>query len=123
MMCFDRKKTSPKIRALSKRLRKNQTRPERLLWKVLRNRQVNRLKWRRQHPIGNFIVDFYCAEYRLVLELDGDSHADRINYDEQRTKWLVTRGYHVIRFANREIVKIISGIIDQIIDVVDELAG
>ena len=79
------------------------------------------LKWRRQHSIGNYIVDFYCAQYHLVLEVDGDSHAYRKSYDDERTNWLVKNGYHLLRFTNREVVNNIPSVVDRIIDVVDKL--
>ena len=58
---------------------------------------------RRQHPIDRFIIDFYCAEAKLCIEIDGDSHAEQIEYDQARTEYLNERGYSVIRFTNREV--------------------
>ena len=68
-----------------KQLRANPTEPERILWTILRGRNLAGLKFRRQHPIEPYIVDFYCAEASLVIELDGQSHDDRKAYDDQRT--------------------------------------
>lgn len=86
-----------------KDLRSNQTGAESLLWTHLRNRQLNNLKFRRQHPIGNYIVDFYCVEAKVVVEIDGDTHLDRIDYDQTRTEWLERQGLRVIRFSNMDV--------------------
>jgi very-short-patch-repair endonuclease len=67
------------------------TKPERILWNALRNRQLDGHHFRRQHPIGDFIVDFFCAEARLVIEVDGDSHAGQREYDARRTAWLLAQ--------------------------------
>jgi very-short-patch-repair endonuclease len=70
----------------------------------LRDRRLAGFKFRRQHPIGNFIVDFYCAgANRLVIEIDGDSHADQEDYDAARTDWLEGHGFRMIRFTNRQL--------------------
>jgi len=69
------------------------------------NRQLAGYKFRRQQPIGRFIVDFYCADVKLVIELDGDSHAGQVEYDSARTQWLEDREYHVIRFSNWDVHK------------------
>ncbi len=90
---------------LARHLRRNATPAERHAWSLLRNRQVHRLKFRRQHVLGRFIVDFYCPARRLVLELDGVPH-DRpaqVEYDVARTAWLETRGYRVLRIRNSDL--------------------
>ena len=71
------------------------------LWLYLRRRQLEGWKFRRQHPIGDYVVDFYCAAARLVVELDGDSHDGEVkfNYDERRQAWLESQGYRVLRFS------------------------
>jgi len=78
------------------------TPPEAKVWRAVRNRQLG-FKIRRQYPVGRFISDFYCAEAKLVIEIDGDTHAapDQAAYDAARTAWLEARGYKVIRFAAR----------------------
>jgi len=86
-------------------LRKSLTNAERLLWRHLRNRQLEGFKIRRQHPIGPYIVDFICLDKKLIIELDGGQHADRIAYDEKRTQYFETMGYRVIRFWNNEILR------------------
>ena len=99
------KPANKEIQARAKELRFNQTAAERLLWNHLRNRQVNNLKFRRQHPFGPFIVDFYCAEAKLILEIDGDTHLDQVEYDQKRTSWLEEQGSRVIRFTNEKCVE------------------
>jgi very-short-patch-repair endonuclease len=92
------------IQARAKELRFNQTAAERLLWNHLRNRQVNNLKFRRQHPIGHYIADFYCAEAKTIIEIDGDTHFDRVEYDQKRTFWLEEQGFSVMRFTNDQVL-------------------
>jgi len=96
-------RTSASIQQRAKVLRQEMTRPEQLLWERLCNRQLSGLKFRRQHPLGPFITDFYCAEKRLVLEIDGDIHDLQREQDEQRTRQFEEFGYRVIRFRNEEI--------------------
>jgi very-short-patch-repair endonuclease len=84
-------------------LRKNLTNAERILWNQLRLKQVGGHKYRRQHPLGNYIVDFVCLEKRLVIELDGGQHAEQSLYDENREAWIISQGYQVLRFWNNQI--------------------
>lgn len=91
------------IQKRARDLRSNQTGAKNLLWAHLRNRQLNNLKFRRQHPIGNYIVDFYCVEAKVVVEIDGDTHLDRLDYDRTRTEWLERQGPRVIRFSNMDV--------------------
>jgi len=78
------------------------------------NRQVDGIKFRRQHPIVHFIVDFYCGSSWLVIEVDGGGHLDQKEYDAERTAWLEGQGYHVIRFTNLEILKDLNSVIENI---------
>ena len=96
-------------------LRHPQTRAEALLWTHLRNRQLDGLKFRRQHPLGHFIVDFYCASSALVVEIDGDSHTQQAEYDTARTAWLLQRGYHIVRFENADVFRNIEGVLQSIL--------
>ena len=91
------------VKSVARALRRPQTATEQKLWKRVRDRQLEGLKFRRQHPIGRFIADFYCATLRLVVELDGESHASRAEYDAKRTEWLQQQGYRVLRFTNHNI--------------------
>ena len=95
-------------------LRKNQTDVERLLWKHLRNRQLENQKFRRQLPIEPYLVDFACIELKLIIELDGGQHADQIDYDEQRSLFLEQRGFKVLRFWNNEVIENLTGVLEAI---------
>lgn len=88
-------------------LREEMTDAERRLWAVLRSKQVGGVKFRRQQPIGPYVVDFYCSAAKLIVELDGDQHGadDAVQRDESRTLWLNEQGYRVLRFANWEVMK------------------
>ena len=83
---------------LARRLRKNQTDAERTMWRRLRNRQCKGYKFRRQMPIDAYIVDFACIELKIVVEIDGAQHQEKIGFDEQRTACLESMGYTVVRF-------------------------
>lgn len=100
----------------AKKLRKNLTLAEKKLWSHLRNRQLDGLKFRRQVPLGNYIVDFICFERKLVIEVDGGQHSQNINYDLQRTKWFEDKGFRVIRFWNNEVLKNIDEVKEAILN-------
>lgn len=93
------------------------TEQERILWQYLRKRSINNFKFRRQYPIGNYIVDFVCLEKRLVIEIDGGQHnqSDNILYDQNRTQYIEKFGYKVIRFWNNEIESNIEGVYEEIL--------
>ena len=86
-----------------RQLRKNMTEAEHVLWFRLRSHQVEGHKFRRQHPIGHYVVDFVCLERRLIVEVDGSQHMDNPN-DEIRTRWLEREGYKVLRFWDNEVL-------------------
>jgi very-short-patch-repair endonuclease len=88
---------------LARELRKDMTDAERRLWSHLRHRQIGHSRFRRQAPIGPYIVDFVCFEGRLIVELDGSQHAVQVEEDVRRTEWLNSQGFRVIRFWNNEI--------------------
>jgi very-short-patch-repair endonuclease len=96
----------PAILQLARDHRHPLTPAEAKIWSRVRNRNLG-FKIRRQHPIWRFIADFYCAEAKLVIEIDGDSHAepDQEDYDRARTEWLESRGYKVIRIMNEDVYK------------------
>jgi len=96
-------RTSAGTQQRAKELRRKMTAAEKILWERLRNRQLGGYKFRRQHPLGPFITDFYCAEKRLVVEFDGDIHDLQREQDEQRTRQFEEFGYRVIRFRNEEV--------------------
>jgi very-short-patch-repair endonuclease len=93
----------------AQRLRRDLTDAERKLWSVLRNRQLEGAKFRRQQPIGPFIVDFVCQEGRLIIEADGGQHAEN-GADARRTAFLQSRGYRVLRFWNNDILRNLDGV-------------
>ena len=101
---------------LAKNLRKNDTDLEHKLWQAIRNRQINNCKFRRQHQIDNYIVDFICLEKQLIIELDGSQHVFEKNkkYDELRTKYLEKKGFKVLRFWNNEIFENFNGVLEKI---------
>ena len=105
-------------------LRKNMTLAELILWKKLKDREVFHAKLRRQHPIDIFIVDFYCHECKLVIEVDGEIHYDKetIEYDLGRTAELNKHGLKVIRFTNEQVISNIDLVIIQIQSVLRVLA-
>jgi very-short-patch-repair endonuclease len=105
----------PAILQRSRDLRHPLTPSEAMIWRVVRSRQVG-FKIRRQQPIGRFILDFYCAEAKLAIEIDGDIHTDpdQAVYDAARTEWLQQRGYEVIRFEARQVDKDLSTVVDAI---------
>ena len=98
---------------LARNLRKNSTIQERRLWNLLKNRQFHNLKFKRQQPIGDYIVDFICKEAKIIIEIDGGQHnePENIEYDKTRTEYLNTLGYKVIRFWNNEIYENIEGVV------------
>ena len=88
----------------AKKLRSKQTDAEQKLWYHLRAHRFLGLKFKRQKPLGRYIVDFICEEHKLIIELDGGQHADRTAYDTERDKWLGRQGYVVLRFWNNEVM-------------------
>src|SRR5215218_2727272 len=96
-------------------LRQRETRAEDLLWARLRDRQVNGLKFRRQHPVGPFVLDFCCPALRLAGELDGSVHDEQVEADQQRTDLLTLSGYSVVRFRNSEVEKDLAAVLSAII--------
>ena len=104
-------KTAPRRaefkRAFAKQLREKPTDAERRLWAFLRRKQLATGRFRRQQPLGPYVVDFVCPAAKLVIELDGGQHgaAGAVAYDARRTHWLEERGYKVLRFANAEVLK------------------
>jgi leucyl-tRNA synthetase len=115
-----RHRIHPLILAHAREMRHPQTPAEAALWRALRNRQL-RFKFRRQHPIDRFIIDFYCAEAKLLIEVDGASHLEpeQIEYDKLRTEYLEELGYKVIRFKNDDVKFNIDGVTGEILRVVE----
>lgn len=95
--------------------RKNPTKSEKKIWyEVLRNKEFGNYKFIRQKPLDSFIVDFYCSKLLLVIEIDGDSHSEQIDYDIFRTEKLNKFGIKIIRYTNFEILRNIGGVYDDL---------
>ena len=102
---------------LARLLRKNATKQERVLWNLLRNSNLKNYKFKRQQPLGKYIVDFICKEKMLIIEVDGGQHnkPEDILYDTERSKYLESRGFKVLRFWNNDIDKNITGVYETIL--------
>jgi very-short-patch-repair endonuclease len=122
-------KDSPRIRGTTqqteeaaRRLRQQLTPAEDQLWSALRGRQLLGLKFRCQHAVGRFIVDFYCPSCKLVIEVDGDIHTQQKAYDEARTEQLESYGYRVLRFTNEEVLNDLQTVLTCIVQTAEALA-
>ena len=103
----------------SRDLRKNMTPQERKLWYIIKNRQFFGYRFRRQFPLGQYIVDFICRAKKIIIEIDGGQHNEikNIQYDNKRTEYLISEGYKVIRFWNNDIDKNIGGVYEKLKEV------
>ncbi|MCW6509413.1 DUF559 domain-containing protein [Hyphomicrobiales bacterium BP6-180914] len=99
---------------LSRSLRARSTDTEAKLWMILRGRHLSSMKWRRQVPLGPYIVDFLCFDRRLIVECDGSGHADNA-YDQTRDAWIDKQGFKVLRFWNHEVWQNPTGVTDTIL--------
>ena len=106
---------------LQRKLRNEMTTAENALWKVLRARQLEGVKFRRQHPFGNYILDFVCLEIMLVIEVDGGQHTENREYDTQRTEELQKAGYRVLRFWNNQVLQQIESVKEKLWEIVEDL--
>jgi len=100
----------------SRQLRSEMTDAESYLWRRLRSRQIHGLKFRRQHPVGNYILDFACIEARLAIEVDGGQHNEMQIHDDQRTALLEAQGWKVLRFWNNEVLQNIEGVLVEVLN-------
>jgi very-short-patch-repair endonuclease len=109
----------------AKRLRRALSPPEALLWSKLRSRLPGVPVFRRQHPIGSYVLDFYCAEVRLAIEIDGASHSinDRPKRDEQRDKWLERQGITVYRLSATDVMRQVDEVTDGVIRLAQSLVA
>ncbi len=98
----------------ARELRRNPTEAEKRLWSKLRAAQLLGHSFRRQEPIGGYVVDFVCYGRKLVVEVDGGQHATRQAHDEERTNWLEAQGFRVIRFWNNEVLGNTEGVLESI---------
>jgi len=110
------RRTSPQTFSNSRQLRHNQTEAEARLWRALRSHQLEDIHFRRQHAIGPYIVDFCAPRQKLVIELDGGQHLDQQEYDLERTAFLKSKGYRVLRFWNDEVLKNLDGVAQAILE-------
>ena len=117
------KRTTPKIFHRAQELRHNKTPEEEKLWSRLRNHQLDGIGFRQQHAIGNFVVDFCAPRKKLVVELDGRQHLETVESDEERTAFLNSKGYKVIRFFNYEINENIEDVLKRIRLAIGESVG
>lgn len=106
----------------AKLLRKNSTRPEKILWNHLRNRRLAGYKFRRQYPVEHYIVDFICLAEKLIIELDGKHHQkpDQLAYDQARSQFLDAGGYKVLRFSNQQITKQLPEVLQKIEEILPQ---
>ena len=103
----------------ARELRRDSTPAEKILWRALRGRRIKGAKFRRQRPIGPFIVDFVCLDHSLVVEVDGGQHADSA-YDARRSRYLPRQGYRVIRFWNGDVLGNADGVVARIAEELDK---
>lgn len=111
-------KTSWKYVLAARELRQRETQAEKRLWNALRGKRLNGLKFRRQHPYEHYVLDFFCVEQGLVIELDGSVHEqpEQAAYDEERAAFLHERGLRILRFRNEEVEQDLTGVLQKIID-------
>lgn len=102
---------NPSLKTTARNLRKNMTLSEILLWDHLRKRQLKGFQFFRQKPVGQFVVDFFCKELMLAIEVDGDTHDQRIEQDKTRQRQLESMGIHVLRFKDRDVKRNLDGVI------------
>ena len=105
--------SSQNLRNLARNLRREQIDVERKLWMRLRDRQLCGAKFRRQHPLGPYIVDFCCPDRGLIVELDGGQHAEQSAGDQIRTSFLEANGYRVVRFWNHDVLEQMEAILEE----------
>jgi very-short-patch-repair endonuclease len=102
------------IKSKARALRKSMTESEKILWSHIRRKKQDGMYFRRQHPYGIYILDFYCFEASLVIEIDGMIHLNRRDYDIERTKYLRSSGLNVLRFTNKDIETRIEWVLEKI---------
>lgn len=110
---------NPALKERASYLRKNATKAEVVLWKYLRRDRLG-YDFHRQKPIGNYIVDFFCSELSLVIEIDGSSHGEKIGYDLKRQKFLESMGLKVLRFTEKQVQKDVEAVLTILISWIGE---
>jgi very-short-patch-repair endonuclease len=115
-------RSNPNTKHNAIKLRRESTPAERKLWSRIRTDQLG-VNFRRQHAIGNYITDFCSPQAKLIIELDGSQHLDQKEYDAERTRYLESRGYQVLRFWNKDVMKNIDGVLQVIWNVLRDEKG
>ena len=110
------RRSAPKGYDNAHRLRKNLTPAEKKLWVYFRGDKLNNINFRRQHTIGNYVVDFCSIKQKIIIELDGSQHLEQTERDDERTRYLQSQGYKVIRFWNNAVMNDINAVIKVILD-------
>ena len=105
---------NPKLKARAIELRNNSTLSEVLLWNQLKARKMKGYQFMRQKPIGNYIVDFFCSKLKLVIEIDGESHIDKVEYDKKRQQELEATGLSFLRFSDLDVKSNLNGVLQMI---------
>ena len=111
---------NPQITANGRQLRQNMTLAEQRLWRHLRGKRLAGYKFRRQQPLGTYILDFVCIEAKLAIEIDGGQHAEQTACDAQRTRYLQQRGFTVLRFWNNEVLQQTEAVLTAILHKLEE---
>ncbi len=111
---------SPELRQAAEQLRDNMTAAEQVLWEAIREKKLGGLRFRAQHPVGQFVLDFYCASCKLAIELDGSVHENRAEEDAARTAHLEAYGYRVLRFQNNEVLTDLASVLTRILNAARE---
>jgi very-short-patch-repair endonuclease len=117
---MNHRRTTPKVFAHATELRHNLTPAEEKLWAHLRTHRMADAHFRRQHAIGNYIVDFCAPRRKLIVELDGSQHLEQEEYDAERTEFLKSKGYKVLRFWNNDVMNNIDSVLNVIWDTLNE---
>ena len=117
------KRTTPKIFGHVKQLHRNMSPAEAKLWKHLRAHRMGDVHFRNQYAIGNYIVDFCAPRKKLIIELDGSQHLEQKEYDGERTKYLESHGYRVLRFWNNDVMSNMETVLEVIWSVLNEKKG
>lgn len=113
------KRTTPKVFGHAKQLHRNMTPAEVKLWARLRAHRLESVHFRNQHAIGNYVVDFCAPRKKLIIELDGSQHMEQEEYDKERTEYLESKGYRVLRFWNNDVMSNTDSVIRAIIQAMD----
>ena len=108
-------RVSDELLARAREMRHEPAPAEQKLWWCLRDRRLNSFKFRRQVPVLGYVADYYCAERKLIVELDGDSHNGREEYDEKRTQKLMSEGYRIVRFVNTDVFDHLDAVLEAIL--------